>query len=64
MTKKKKVSVKRKWVLVPVPPTDKMLAAMSQATFLTDGSLREMARRFNGMIEALPRSTRGGRDER
>lgn len=45
---------KRTWVMVPNPPTKKMLDAMSNATYLTDGSDTEMRRRFNGMLEALP----------
>lgn len=46
---------RRRWVEVPVPPTREMLLGMTCATFLNDGSLIEMERRFAGMLERLPK---------
>lgn len=49
---------RRRWVEVPVPPTDEMLRGMTEATFLNDGSLMEMQRRFNGMLDCIPKRRR------
>lgn len=46
---------KTRWVRVPVPPTKEMLEGMAAATFLSDRSDLEMERRFNGMIDNLPK---------
>lgn len=45
---------RRKWISVPVPPTKEMLQGMAEATFMDNGSLLEMERRFNGMLEHIP----------
>lgn len=47
-----------KYVRIPVPPTKEMLDGMCNATFLRDGSRLEMERRFNGMLEAVPKPKR------
>ena len=48
------------WVLVPREPTPEMLDGMSQATFDTSGSHKEMARRYNGMLQAAPPAPSAG----
>lgn len=50
--------ISQRWIAVPVPPTNAMLDHMANATFLRDGSRLEMARRFNGMLEGLPKRKR------
>jgi len=52
---------RQKFVRVPVPPTKAMLEGMTCATFLNDGSLLEMERRFNGMLEGLGLDMNGNR---
>jgi hypothetical protein len=58
MTPREKEKAVVRWRRVPVPPTRKMLIGMADATFLKDGSLLEMERRFNGMLDALPKRAR------
>lgn len=50
--------VAENWILIPAEPTPEMIAGMREATFLNDGSDLEMERRFNGMLENIPKSRR------
>ena len=52
----KRFSVPPGYALVPIDPSRIVLRAMSNATWLTDGSPREMARRWNGALTAIARS--------
>jgi hypothetical protein len=51
--------VPKGYVLLPIKPTRAMLRAMSNATWLCDGSTIEMHRRWNGALDAWSKSKKG-----